>query len=90
MSVILSLLTYIAYALIVLALAATLVTVYARLRVILRTLGTVNAGLRAIARRVEPLTPVLAEINADLGAVRDGLGAVLEGAAHHPEGDPVR
>lgn len=74
----LSLLTVVAAALIVAALAIYLITVIVLLRKTLRTLGTVNVGLRAIAQRVEPLEPILSEVNADLTAVRDGLVAVLD------------
>ena len=74
----LSLLTLVAAALIVAALAIYLITVIVLLRKTLRTLGTVNVGLRAIAQRVEPLEPILSEVNADLTAVRDGLVAVLD------------
>lgn len=74
----LSLLTLVAAALIVAALAIYLITVIVLLRKTLRTLGTVNVGLRAIAQRVEPLEPILSDVNADLTAVRDGLVAVLD------------
>lgn len=70
-------LTLVAVGLIVVALALSLITILLLLRRTLFTLGTVNVGLRSIARRVEPLTPVLAEVNADLIATRDALAAVL-------------
>lgn len=70
-------LTYVGFGLVVVAVAAALIAILLRLRTILFTLGTVNVGLRAIARRVEPLEPVLAEVNRDLTGVRDALRAVL-------------
>lgn len=73
----LAVLTLVAVGLIVAALAAYLLTILVQLRRILFTLGTVNVGLRAIARRVQPLEPILAEINADLARVRDALMEVL-------------
>ena len=73
----LSLLTLVAAALIVAALAAYLIAIAVPLRRTLFTLGTVNVGLRAIAERVEPVGEIVRDINATLGAVRDALGAVL-------------
>jgi hypothetical protein len=35
-------------------------------------------GLRGIAQRVQPLKPILAEVNGDLAAVRDRLVGVLQ------------
>jgi hypothetical protein len=86
----LGILTLVAVGLIVAALAASLLTILVQLRGILFTLGTVNVGLRAIARRVEPLEPILAEVNADLTAVRDGLLSVLQGVRERPEEERVR
>lgn len=74
---ILAILTLVGVALLVAALAIYLLGVLVLLRKTLSTLGTVNVGLRAIAARVEPLEPVLGEINADLTSVRDQLVAVL-------------
>lgn len=74
---VLVILTLVAAGLIVVALAISLITILLLLRRTLFTLGSVNVGLRSIARRVEPLTPVLAEVNADLTATRDALSAVL-------------
>ena len=73
----LAVLTLVAVGLIVAALAAYLLIILVQLRRILFTLGTVNVGLRAIARRVQPLEPILAEINADLAGVRGALTQVL-------------
>lgn len=70
-------LTLIAVGLIVAALAVSLITILLMLRGTLFTLGTVNVGLRSIARRVEPLEPVLAAVNSDLSAVRNELQSVL-------------
>lgn len=73
----LAILTLIAVGLIVAALAVSLMAILVQLRRILSTLGTVNVALRAIADRVQPLEPILGEVNQDLARVRDGLVAVL-------------
>jgi hypothetical protein len=80
---ILAFLTLTAFGLIVAALAVYLIAIAVVLRRTLFTLGTINVGLRAIAARVEPLEPILTEINSDLAGVRDSLNAVLskKGAA---------
>lgn len=70
-------LTLVGVALLVAALAAYLLVALFLLRKTLFTLGTINVGLRAIAARVEPLEPVLAEVNSDLSGVRDALMGVL-------------
>lgn len=70
-------LTLVAAGLIVVALALVLITILVLLRSTLFTLGTVNVGLRAIARRVEPLQPVLADINTELDAVQRELSTTL-------------
>ncbi len=62
------------------AVAVYLIAYLVVLRRAMFTLGTVNAGVRAIGRRVEPLEPVLAEVNGDLTAVRDRLVAIVRGA----------
>jgi hypothetical protein len=85
----LGILTLVAVGLIVVALAASLLAILFQLRRILFTLGTVNVGLRAIARRVEPLEPILAEVNTDLTAVRDGLVGVLQGSQEQPKEERV-
>ena len=74
---VLSILTLIGAALIVAALAFVLVTVALLLRKTLFTLGTVNVGLRSIAARVEPLEPILKDLNEDLSTVHRALTAVL-------------
>ena len=58
---------------IVVALAAFLLWVVGMLRRINDTLGKVTFGVRAIAHRVEPVGPVVAEINGDLTAVAGAL-----------------
>ena len=55
------------------ALAFYLVWVVVILRRLVDTLGKVLFGVRAIAHRVEPVGPVVAEINADLTGVADAL-----------------
>lgn len=74
---ILGILTLVGVALLIAALAAYLLAALFLLRKTLFTLGTINVGLRSIALRVEPLEPVLSEINSDLTAVRDALTEVL-------------
>lgn len=73
----LAILTLVAIGLIVVALAAYLIAIAFLLRKTVKTLGTVNVGLRAIAERVEPLEPVLLEINSDLTGLRDALVAAV-------------
>ena len=73
----LAILTLVVIGLIVVALAVSLVAILVQLRRILSTLGKVNVGLRVIAQRVEPLEPILAEVNRGLAAVRDRLAGVL-------------
>lgn len=74
----LSILTLIGAGLLVAAVAIYLIAIALRLRKTLFTLGTVNVGLRAIARQAEPLEPVLGEVNSDLTEVRDALASLLE------------
>lgn len=62
------------------AVAAYLIAYLLVLRSAMNTLSTVNAGVRAIGRRVEPLEPILAEVNGDLTAVRDRLVAIVRAA----------
>lgn len=64
-------------ALTIVALAVYLVTVAWILKKLSFTLGTVVAGLRAIANQTEPLKPVIEEINADLAGVQDALEGLL-------------
>lgn len=77
-------LTLVAVGLIVVALALALITIVVLLRHTLFTLGTINVGVRAIALRVEPLEPVLAEVNSDLTRTRNTLMSVLQ--SHQPQG----
>jgi hypothetical protein len=74
----LAILTLVVVGLIVATLAVTLVTILVQLRRIRSILGKVNVGLRGIAQRVQPLEPILAEVNGDLAAVRDRLVGVLQ------------
>ena len=73
----LGILTLVVVGLIVAVLAVSLVAILVQLRRILGTLGKVNGGLRTIAQRVQPLEPILAEVNGDLAGVRDRLVGVL-------------
>ncbi len=58
------------------ALAFYLLWVVVVLRQLTDTLGKVTFGVRAIAYRVEPIGPIVAEINADLTAVAEALEAL--------------
>lgn len=58
---------------IVVALAAFLLWVVAMLWRITSTLGKVTFGVRAIAHRVEPVRPLVTQMNGDLSAVADAL-----------------
>ncbi len=58
------------------ALAFYLLWVVVILRQLTDTLGKVTFGVRAIAHRVEPIGPIVAEINADLTAVAEALEAL--------------
>ncbi|HYY45085.1 MAG TPA: hypothetical protein VE975_07845 [Actinomycetota bacterium] len=79
-----SLVTLIGAGLLVVAVAITLIAVIIMLRRTLKTLGTINVGLRAIAQRVEPLEPLVGEINSDLSSVRDRLVSALPQAREEP------
>jgi hypothetical protein len=74
----LAILTLVVVGVIVATLAVTLAMILVQLRRIRSTLGKVNVGLRGIAQRVQPLKPILAEVNGDLAAVRDRLVGVLQ------------
>ena len=60
-------------AVLVVALAGYLIWVVVILRRLTDTLGKVLFGVGAIAHRVEPVGPLVAEINGDLTAVADAL-----------------
>ncbi len=74
---VLGILTLVAVGVILAAVAAYLIVYLWHLRATLFTLGTVNVGVRSIARRVEPLEPVLVDVNTNLAAVRDELAGVV-------------
>jgi hypothetical protein len=69
--------TLIAIALAVLAIAGYLLHVIWLLYRTSFALGTIVAGLRAIAYQTRSLGPVLGDVNADLAAVQEALEAVL-------------
>lgn len=69
--------TLVAIALAVLAIAGYLLHVIWLLYRTSFVLGTIVAGLRAIAYQTRILGPVLGDINADLAAVQEALGTVL-------------
>ncbi len=64
-------------AVLVLALAAYLIRVIQILNHVNDTLGKVTFGVRAIAHRTEPVGEVVADINANLGAVAGALEALV-------------
>ncbi len=59
------------------AIAAYLIMYLLALRKTAAVLDTVNAGVRAIARRVEPLSPVLVDVNTNLAGAQEALAGVL-------------
>jgi cobalamin biosynthesis protein CobD/CbiB len=63
--------------LLVVVLAAYLVAIIVILKHVNFTLGTIIVGIRAIANQVEPVNPLVREINDDLTAARDALGSLL-------------
>lgn len=69
--------TLIGITLTVLALAAYLLHVIYLLHRTSFALGTVVAGLRAIAFQTKPITPVVSAINDDLAAVKGALESIL-------------
>ncbi len=70
-------LTLIAVGALVVALAVVLVTVLVVLRRIRFTLSTVNVGVQAIARRVEPVGPLVREINSEIASANMTLTEVV-------------
>ncbi len=68
-----AIMTLVVVGVIVVALAAFLLWVVAILRRITGTLGKVTFGVRAIAYRVEPVRPLVTEMNGDLSAVAGAL-----------------
>ncbi len=69
--------TLVAIGLTVAALAFYLLHVLFLLRATSFTLGTIVAGLRAIAYQTRPVGDVVSAINADLGEVKEALEAIL-------------
>ena len=67
--------------LLVAALAVYLITIIFLLHRILDRLGLVCFGVRAIAHRTEPITPMLTDVNTDLTAVADALEKLADKAA---------
>lgn len=74
----LGILTLVAIGAIVAAVAVYLILILVLLRKTLSTLGTVNEELATIRDRVEPLEPILTEVNADLTTAHDALRGVLD------------
>jgi hypothetical protein len=79
--------TLILVGLLVAVLAAYLVAIALILKHVNFTLGTVIVGVRAIARQVEPVNPLVEEINADLTGVKEALEGLLakKQAAANPQ-----
>lgn len=69
--------TLVAIGLLVAALALYLVHVLLLLRSTSFTLGTIIAGLRAIAFQTRPVGEVVTAINDDLGEVKEALESIL-------------
>lgn len=87
--------TLVAVTLTVAALALYLVHVIVLLRATSFALGTIIAGLRAIAHQTAPLGPLLTEINEDLvgaqAALEEVLGVELSGDEPLPTTvEPIR
>ncbi len=68
----------------VVALAFFLLWVVVILHRLTDTLGKVLFGVRAIAYRVEPVGPVVGELNGDLTAVADALEALVNDLEPEP------
>jgi hypothetical protein len=60
------------------ALAVYLIRVVLILRRAIDTLGKILFGVSAIAHRLEPVNPLVAEINGDLDAVAGALEGIVE------------
>jgi len=69
--------TLVVVGLLVAALAFYLAWVVLLLRQLTDTLGKVTFGVRAIAHRTEPITPLVTALNADLEAVADALESLV-------------
>ncbi len=67
------------------ALACYLIWVVFILRRLVDTLGKVVFGVRSIAHRVEPVGPLVTEINGDLGAVAGALEALIRDLDSQPQ-----
>ena len=67
--------------LLIAALAVYLITIIFLLSRILNSLGLVCFGVRAIAYRAEPITPMLTDVNTNLTAVADALEKLADKAA---------
>lgn len=78
--------TLVVVALLVIALAVTLITVALVLRRVNDTLGKVLFGVRAIAHRTSPLPDAMAQVNRDLRTIAEGL----EGLLPEPTAPPRR
>jgi predicted PurR-regulated permease PerM len=65
-------------AVLILALAFYLIRIILQLRELIKTLGLITFGLRAIAHRTEPVGEVVAAIEADTSAIDGALSALLE------------
>ncbi len=75
--------TLVELVLLVVVLAAYLVTIAATLRKVSKTLGLVTFGVRAIEKQTEPIGPVLGEINCALEQVAGALAGVVGAKDDH-------
>ena len=80
--------TLIIVAVIVLALAYYLIQVIRVLTHVNDTLGKVTFGVRAIAHRVEPVTPIVTDINQSLTAVAAALEGLVASATNRLNSAP--
>lgn len=71
--------TLVAVGVLVVTLAAYLLTIAWILRDVRRTVGLVLFGVRSIAHGVKPIEEIVGDINADLTEVRDTLFALVGG-----------
>jgi uncharacterized protein YoxC len=89
MKTLLIVLTLVEVALLVVVLAAYLLTIAETLRKVSHTLGLVTFGVRAIEKQTEPIGPVASDINGALEQVADALESVV-GPQPHAGGETTK
>ncbi len=77
--------TLVIVGLLIVALAAYLITIAVFLRKVIKTLGLVTFGVRAISHRTEPIGELVTQINEDLQTVDGALGDLVEQARPRKE-----